>query len=103
MPTPLKVIFGTILVVSFLILGYVLMIQKQTASQSSVVNTTETVSQESSSDTMTLPPSSEPAPASSVDKLQELQNQVTAGTITPEEAMKQMDTYNNTKTGAEGK
>lgn len=42
-------------------------------------------------------PVSQPAPIESQNKLKELQDQLNAGKITPEEAMQQMNDFNNAK------
>lgn len=100
MSTPFKVILGTVLVAVFIVYGYILLTQEKMLPQTSVApqTTSEEILQETLAPEEAIATVSEPAPTASVEKLQELQAQVTAGTITPEEAMKQIDAFNNANT-----
>jgi len=89
MSQPAKIILGAVIIAILVVGGYVYMTKEEVTSLPP-----KTTQQEVPKTTQEQTPVSMPAPVETQNKLEEIQAQLSAGTITPEEAIKQMDAFN---------
>jgi len=89
MSQSVKIILGAVIIAILVVGGYVYMTKEEVTSLPP-----KTTQQETPQTAQEQTPFSMPAPVETQNKLEEIQAKLTAGTITPEEAIKQMDAFN---------
>jgi len=93
MSQSVKIILGAVILAILVVGGYIYMTKEEVTSLPPKT-TQQEVPKTTKAQEATETPVSMPAPVETQKKLDELQAQLSAGTITPEEAIKQMDAFN---------